>query len=351
MKIPPANTLINDKRNLLLLVVVIGVILIVIFFTFMFKNTQITNFFPKNESEIAVVLPSDFRVVGYMPSWQGAIDAVSYNKLTHINYAFAVPKSNGDGSVTLENPPKLAATVTKAHENGVKVLLSVGGWNDGNDSGFEKLATSSTTRRVFVNNMIDLVNQYDLDGIDIDWEYPDIGISASKYTELMTELGIELRNRDKLLTAAVIAEGSLVQGVQPAVFDVVDFINIMAYDGGEPHSNYDWSINSFHLWKNRGLSAAKINLGVPFYSRPGEFDYKQAVIADRNNDKNDCATINGVYGCYNGITTIQKKTQFMLQYGGGIKFWELSQDMSDDTSLLDAIFKMKVNASAELKDR
>ena len=49
----------------------------------------------------------------------------------------------------------------------------------------------------------------------------------------MTELGTALHARGKLLTAAVISNGNT-QGVQPAVFGQVDFLNIMLYDGGTP---------------------------------------------------------------------------------------------------------------------
>ncbi|GAB3434976.1 hypothetical protein [Actinophytocola sediminis] len=43
----------------------------------------------------ATVLPNGFRSVGYLPSWSGSVNAVQYGKLTHINYAFALPNANG----------------------------------------------------------------------------------------------------------------------------------------------------------------------------------------------------------------------------------------------------------------
>jgi GH18 family chitinase len=42
---------------------------------------------------------------------------------------------------------------------------------------------------------------------------------------------------------------------------------------------------------------------------------------------------------YNGIPTIQAKTQLALQRASGIMIWELSQDTMDETSLLNAIFQ------------
>src|SRR5436190_17317753 len=96
---------------------------------------------------------AQFRVIGYMPSWTGDVNTVQYSKLTHINYAFLLPTASG-GIQAIENPSKLQSLVSLAHANGVKVMISVGGWNNGDDSGFETLAGNSSYRTTFVNNMI-----------------------------------------------------------------------------------------------------------------------------------------------------------------------------------------------------
>ncbi|MEU5936707.1 glycosyl hydrolase family 18 protein [Micromonospora sp. NPDC047187] len=284
----------------------------------------------------AVVLPNNFKSVGYMPSWAGNINTIQYNKLTHINYAFVLPNSNG----TLQgvDGARLSSLVSQGHANNVKVSIAVGGWNDGNDSAFETLAANATSRTNFVNNLINFVNQYNLDGVDMDWEYPDPGASANNYTTLMTQLSSALHSRGKLLTAAVVSEGGSVQGVQTAVFNQVDWLNIMAYDGGSPHANYDWSINSINLWKARGLPASKAVLGIPFYSRPVYYNYSYLVGLDPANANRDCATIGGSQQCWNGIPTVKRKTQWALANAGGVMNWELSQDTSGSTSLLSAMY-------------
>src|SRR5215211_7129078 len=200
----------------------------------------------------AADLPNGFKSVGYMPSWSGSVTSIQYNKLTHINYSFALP--NADGSLRpIDNTAKLSQLVQLGHQDNTKVLLAVGGWNDGNDSAFESLAASAGGRANFVNSMVNVVNQYNLDGVDIDWEYPDPGQSGNNYTALMQELSSAMHSRGKLLTAAVVSEGNTANGVQPAVFGAVDFLNIMTYDGGTPHANYDWAINAVNFWKGRGL--------------------------------------------------------------------------------------------------
>jgi chitinase len=286
----------------------------------------------------AVVLPNGFKSVGYMPSWAGSATSVQYNKLTHINYAFVLP--NGNGTLQgLDNPGKLQQLVSLGHANNVKVLIAVGGWNDGNDSGFEQLAANATSRTTFVNALVNLVNQYNLDGVDIDWEYPDPGTSGNNFTALMSQLSTAMHSRGKLLTAAVVSGGTTANGVQPAVFGMVDFLNIMTYDGGSPHANYDWTVSSINGWKSRGLPASKAVLGVPFYSRPTYYTYSQLVAMDPANANRDCATVSGVQQCYNGLPTIRRKTQWAMANAGGMMNWELSQDTSGSTSLVSAIYE------------
>jgi GH18 family chitinase len=278
---------------------------------------------------------AQFKVIGYMPSWAGDVNTVQYNKLTHINYAFILPTSTG-GLYGNDNPGKLQALVSRAHANNVKVMISVGGWNDGNDSGFEQFAANATYRNNFVNNMINFVNQYNLDGVDIDWEYPDAGASANNYLALMTQLSTEMHNRGKLLTAAVVAVngGSILNGV----FNVVDFLNLMAYDASSTdHSSFSYAQQSMNYWRNRGLAKEKCVLGVPFYARPSWETYAQLV----NRGANPYADVfQGNY--YNGITTIKNKTNLAFDQGNGIMIWELSGDFNagNPNSLLSAIHEV-----------
>jgi hypothetical protein len=143
----------------------------------------------------------------------------------------------------------------------------------------------------------------------------------------------------------VVSEGSTADGVQPAVFSVVDWLNIMAYDGGTPHANYDWSIASVNFWKSRGLPANKAVLGVPFYSRPGYVTYAQLVALDPANANRDCTTVNGVQECYNGLPTIRRKTQWAMANAGGIMNWELSQDTTGSTSLVSAMYEVAIGGT------
>ncbi|HEY9262418.1 glycosyl hydrolase family 18 protein [Chitinophaga sp.] len=279
------------------------------------------------------IAQTPFRVIGYMPSWAGNVSQVQYSKLTHINYAFLLPTSTG-GLQAIDNPTKLQSLVSTAHANNVKVLISVGGWNDGNDSGFEGLAANSTYRNNFVTNMINFVNQYGLDGVDIDWEYPDAGASANNYVTLMTQLSTEMHNRGKLLTGAIVGTGGA--SILNSAFALVDFYNLMAYDYNNfDHSTYNYASQSVSYWRGRGLPASKTVLGVPFYGRPTWESYAQLIARGAN----PYADVFDNVG-YNGITTIKQKTNLAFDQGSGIMIWELSQDATGANSLLSAIHEV-----------
>ena len=280
--------------------------------------------------------PSTFRIIGYAPDWDSVVDEIQFDKLTHINYAFLLPKSDGTFE-DLDHPEKLKEIVSEAHNHGVAVLISIGGW--GYDEQFEALTADSQRRATFVQEALSFASNYGLDGLDIDWEYPDPGESAQNYLDLMKELRAALP-LSKLLTSAVVSEGSLAEGVPAEVFPVVDFLNIMVYDASETdHSPYRLAEESLDYWLARGLPPEKAFLGVPFYGRPDGVAYRDLVQADPTAAERDESDYLGIKIYYNGIPTMQRKTELALKRASGVMIWELAFDTTDETSLLRAIYR------------
>jgi chitinase len=275
-----------------------------------------------------------FRIVGYVGDLDAAVSQVRFDKLTHVNYAFLVP--NADGTVAdLANPWKLDEVATRAHAAGVKILISVGGW--GWDSQFEAFAADPAARTAFVGLLRTFVADHGIDGVDIDWEYPNQGASATNFLALMAELRAALPS-GALLTAAVVAQGATGEGILPEVFPLVDFINVMAYDGpGPSHSPYGYAESSLAYWTGRGLPRDKMVLGVPFYSRPVEVPYRKLVATSPDASLVDEIDYFGTTVNYNGIATIKAKTELAMRRASGIMAWALAHDTSDSTSLLAAI--------------
>ena len=131
-----------------------------------------------------------------------AEDRIPYGKLTQINYSFLIP--NADGTFQpIGNSAKLRKIVGAGRSHNVHVSIAVGGW--GWDSQFEEMASKPDTRAAFVTNLQRFIHDFDLDGADIDWEYPDPGQSSQNFLVLIRELRAALPG--KVLTAAVVSHG------------------------------------------------------------------------------------------------------------------------------------------------
>jgi len=267
-------------------------------------------------------------------------DLIPYDQLTHINYSFLTPKVDGTFN-SLNNGWKLQQIVKTAHEHDVRVSISVGGW--GWDQQFEMLANSPEARSVFVQNLKAFVGEYQLDGVDIDWEYPDAGQSSLNFLALIKELRNAMPN--KLLTTAVVSYGNdNGAGIPNESFALFDFVNVMTYDGPD-HGTMEQFESGLSYWSERGLPKTKIVMGVPFYSHVKEapeaegIPYSQLVQADPAAAQTDTFNYFSATQIYNGIPTIQTKTHIAMDQAAGIMFWALDHDAQGSLSLVNAIYQ------------
>ena len=155
-----------------------------------------------------------------------------------VYYAFIVPES--DGSVSFQNASYLDE-VKELKNHDVRILGCVNGVGTATATAFKTITADATLRKTFINNLMNLVEQYNLDGLDLDWEAVSSSLTpiASQYNLLCEELRAEMTRRQDeggsayLLTMAVPASS---YGTSTDRFDFktlnkyVDYINIMSYD-------------------------------------------------------------------------------------------------------------------------
>ncbi len=276
----------------------------------------------------------DFKIVGYFPSYRGTPRDEQLSQLTHIIFSFVTPTPEGGVANNIKN---LKEMVDAAHKHGVIVGLAIGGgaYRDGN---FPVIAATSEMRKSFCDACMKEVEKYNLDGIDLDWEYPNKGVEAENYALLMREFARALHSQGKFLSSAVTDNdwpGSFSPG--SSVIEDVDFLNIMIYDRGKPHSTYKLAEDSLQVWCGvKGLPRGKFMLGVPFYARiPSQAAYAQIVSMHP-----EAASEDGIGGFdYNGKPTIIQKTKLAMEKAGGIMIWEIGQDAPGEASLLTTIYK------------
>ena len=155
-----------------------------------------------------------------------------------IYYSFIVPKS--DGSVSFQDASYMKEVRALRNHN-VRIIGCVNGVGSDTSQAFKTITASSSLRAKFVNNLMNLVEQYNLDGLDLDWEAVSESLTpvASQYNLLCEELRNEMNKRQDeggtpyLLTMAVPASS---YGTSEDRFDFktlnkyLDYINIMSYD-------------------------------------------------------------------------------------------------------------------------
>lgn len=290
-------------------------------------------------------------VIGYIPTWKDmreTMDNTDLKLLTHINLSFLNPDSSGaflikgepicsDGSAS-----DIRYVVKKAHENDIKVLVSVAGGILPECSGDWKTLLQPANRATIINNLKAVVDNYNLDGIDIDIEGALLtSISDSgDYTAFIQELRNVLNPLGKLVTCAT---ASYVGGMIPKTsIPFFDYINIMAYDnnwnGSENHSTYEDAVRDMKMWLNLGCPANKLVLGVPFYGYAETVGRGGASYKDIIAQNPDAAQIDAYKNYkYNGIPTMEAKTEYAIKNGAGVMIWEITQDAPGDLSLLQAI--------------
>ena len=160
-----------------------------------------------------------------------------FGKVTHIDYAFGRVDSTFSG-LNIENPARFKEIAELKNEYnktaGRKVFmqLSIGGWGSGR---FSEMVTDTAYRHAFVSSCKKVVEEYGIDGIDLDWEYPTSGVAGissaptdiDNFTLWVKELR-EALGQDKLLTIATISTARFIDF--KAVDPYIDFYNIMSYD-------------------------------------------------------------------------------------------------------------------------
>ena len=113
-------------------------------------------------------------IVGYVPGFRGNLDQLSIdaNKLTHINYAFVDVQDSMAWLTNIETDTvnfRILNKLKKVNPD-LKILISIGGWSwSGN---FSDAVLTPSSRKKFAKTSVEIVANNDLDGVDIDWEYP-----------------------------------------------------------------------------------------------------------------------------------------------------------------------------------
>lgn len=265
-------------------------------------------------------------VIGYYAGWQWydrahlmSPQTVPYNKYSILTYAFFEPQA--DGTLKISDPwgdknqllgPINWSTAPAgydtqydfgneayhlpsqklsdyAHLGGCKLFVSIGGWTY--STNFPAIASDPSKRAIFAHDCNTIVKLYNLDGIDIDWEYPANTIEKNNFTLLLQQVRDSLdaiessEGHSLMLTIAAGASPTHISNVDwDNVKNIIDIVNLMSYDfygTWDPITNHNAPLypsasnaqvgfscsEAVTNLLAAGMPADKITMGVAWYGR------------------------------------------------------------------------------------
>ncbi|XP_039482039.1 probable chitinase 10 isoform X2 [Drosophila santomea] len=265
---------------------------------------------PNNQIEVenieATDLPTKFKIVCYFTNWawyrqsggKFLPEDIDADLCTHIIYGFAVLSQEKltiqphDSWADLDN--KFYERIVAYRKKGAKVTVAIGGWNDSAGNKYSRLVKNPEARSRFIRNVLNFIEEYNFDGLDLDWEYPVCwqvdctkGTADEKngFTALVRELFYAFQPKGLILSAAVSPNKKVID----AGYDVEElshyfsWISVMAYDYhgqwdkktghvapmyAHPDGTVNFNANfSMNYWISKGAERRKLVMGMPLYGQ------------------------------------------------------------------------------------
>ena len=298
------------------------------------------------------------------------VDDEFFDTLDIINTAFIHADSNGNLSGTTYLNNVESTILPRAKERGTWVIMSIAP-----ESQWSTIASDENRIEHFANNIVEMINEYGFDGVDIDWETPKDS-EKENFTSLMKVVyeKVKTNNPHHLVTAAI--TGGM---WQPPRYDLlnsgkyIDYINMMTYGMTSSNGQYQNPLykstlphnqehnvgstltsatieESIQIFKNDfNIPYSKIIVGIAFYGirqekvnnswiKSGSIYYSSILNLVNNSDytfyydenagvpyvlKNDGT----VFISYDNERSILEKSNFIIDNQiGGIMFWEYGTD-------------------------
>lgn len=277
------------------------------------------------------------------------------NNLTDV-ILFTAVSANTDGEIVcgygIDKVARDIATIKRVTNGKVNVTVDIGlglvpGDFNGNNRAMVKFARN--TLPVFKENLKEFLEITGADGIDYDWEYPQLAWEWSAYNKLILATR-EVLGEEKQLSVALWPYGV---NFSDEAMAAIDTVNGMAYDQFDERGNHSspyecglWAINYF---MDCGFSREQILLGIPFYGRTTD-EAAQWPVYNESYGKFGNFTPEYTYtdsegehtsSIYlNGYAQVRDKTVLAAAMDiGGIMIYELGCDMpySYEYSLIKAV--------------
>ncbi len=328
-----------------------------------------------------------FEVIAYYYGSGDDIERFAVEELTQIIYSFALLDGNSLDVEPHDEALRTLVSLKKRHAS-LRVLIAFGGW--GGCETCSEVFSEAENRQAFAESVLRVIQDYELDGIDLDWEFPAIpgfpghafkAEDRENFTALVEVLRDVLGTEYEISFAAAATPVFIERSIDwEQVMPLVDRVNVMSYDfvaGGSTYTGHHTALytgpgnvhsaeHAVRLLRAMGVPPHKIVIGAAFYARvwadvPAEHglilgrsgNFKESVAfrdfveyfgdgCETHWDERASAPYRycpdqGLYATYDDRRSVAAKTRYALEHSlGGIMFWQLAQDSEQD-GLLSAI--------------
>ncbi|XP_055330999.1 chitinase-3-like protein 2 [Paramacrobiotus metropolitanus] len=161
----------------------------------------------------------------------------------------------------------------------LKIILSVGGWSF--STNFSSTAGNDSSRAALVGSVVRDLRKWGMDGLDVDWEFPEEKDRES-YMALLKDLRYAFESdadatKQPRLALSAAVSNQVLPGYNVAEMKrYLDIVNVMTYDyrglwGKDNITGYNAGMPdveaSMNAWMTAGIPAPQLAVGIPFYAR------------------------------------------------------------------------------------
>ncbi len=212
------------------------------------------------------------------PQRTGKIDGVNV-----VSPAFLTLKKEGKGEIITNIGAEGTSYIKWAHNNGYKVWVMFS--NSSLKDTTSEVLNDFQLREQMINRLVKIVEQYDIDGINLDFENIYLN-DKEKLTKLVVELAPRLRELGKVLSVDVTApdgaeDWSLCYD-RNRLAKAADYVVFMAYDQNGSNSKkvgttagYNWVVNGLEKFVSpdrENVDSNKLILAMPFFTNLWKID-------------------------------------------------------------------------------
>lgn len=322
------------------------------FFTALF--TLLSGFFGFNtvtEEEAAAFRVTAYVRADYVQS-EGSVYPEDFDIITDV-ILFECASFDSEGNVILEKHKLETALFNLRNAIGdrdVHITLNLlGPWGHTDSPVWEDQMDAMATEHnkafssgVLEDNIIAVLREYSFDGVHFDYEYPISSSAWREYNKFLVSLGKKLGD----YTLGVAGNDWNMKYSSAAIAEI-DVFEIMLYDYLDEegkHSTYEDTVKYLRKIGFNGIPLEKINMGLPFYSRPTDlsaywYGYNGCYEGIDENGWYHCDNIDKDFW-FNTPDVISAKTEYALENGyGGVMIWHYNCDLpsTHEDSLIRAI--------------